>query len=188
MKRVDKNSWATLPGNAEFSFKKYRYIRRSALKGIALKLHADLRIKYVSDILRSGDTNPALVMSTAPLIVSCYSFDMDAVIMLEFPSALAEEYTLKTGDRLVTANVYSLGKAVLFDIFPGIEYSNMYIDFTPVVQLFLSKNDEEIRARTSLFDEACWQKVERLSNAYITEHPTMRRKGFFCFIPYPDYW
>lgn len=188
MKRVDKNSWATNPGNAEFSFKKYRYIRKAVLKGPALKLYADFHIKFVSDILRSGDTNPALVMSTDPLIISCYSFDMDAVIMLEFPSTLAEEYALKMGDRLVTANVYSLGYVVLFDIFPGEEYSRMYIDFTPVVQLFLAKNDAEIRARTALFDEECWQKVGRLSNAYITEHPTMRRKGFFCFMPYPDYW
>ena len=177
------------PGNARFSYKKYYPIRAlvfskfGSFKKLGEKMRADMCIQNVSAVLMYGDTQPALVCSVDPFLVAAYSDEMDAVVMLEFPKELAEQYRLGIGSRLVTSNVYGEGgrDMVSEDIFVGEGYSGRYRNFMPIVQLFLASNDEEITGRISLFGESRWRRVEELSAEYLKKHPGLSRDGFYCF-------
>ena len=123
--------------------------------------------------------------SVDPLIVSAYSDEMDAVIFLRFPNELAQIYGLSAGDRLVTACNYETGGSVAADIFPGAGCSGLYSDMIPIVQLFLAGKkqvlfaggDNEIRARTSIFDDSVWARVNELTEEYAKKD--ICRDGFF---------
>ena len=180
---------AEIRGNAKFSHKKYYPIRKlifspfGSFKMLKEKMHADMCIEYVGSVLKQGDLQPALVCSEAPFTVAAYSDEMDAVVMLEFPKELREQYGLHVGDRLVTSVGYLEGVDVSLapDIFPGEGFTRNYAEFVPIVQLFLASDEEKAMARTAEFDEVHWQKVERLASSYAKEHPDLKRDGFFYF-------
>ncbi len=140
-----------------------------------------MQIDFVSRALCFGDTQPAVVVSVEPLIIAAYSDEMDGVVMLRFPSEFVEKYSLCPGFRLTTSNVYFTPRQLANDIFVGEDYSRQYNDFTPIVQLFLGKNDEKISAKVGLFSEEVWDKVVDKANEYRKLHPQLWRDGFFYF-------
>ena len=155
------------PGKAKFSYRKYYPIRKL--------IFSTFKEKY------NSDTQPAVVFSTDPLLVACYSDEMDAVVMLEFPKQLAEKYALVNGSRLVASCVY---KSDAFgshasDITLGERYLGNYSDFFPIVQLFIAKNDKKIQKRTELFSEEQWERVQTLAAEYHATHADIKRDGFF---------
>lgn len=176
-------------GNAKFSYKKYYQIRAmifskfGSFKNLGAKMNADMRIKYVMEVLKLGDAQPALVISLDPFLIAAYSDEMDAVVMLKFPMELAERYGLSVGSRLAASCVYSEGRRseTSDDIFPGEGYSGNYRSFMPIVQLFLASNEDEVKANVSLFDEDRWRRVETLAEDYRKKHPGLSRDGFVCF-------
>jgi hypothetical protein len=110
----------------------------------------------------------------------------DAVVFLRFPDELVEAYGLTPGMRLVTSTGYErLKDKVAPDIFPGSDFSGLYGDFIPIVQLFLagkkqilfSGGDQEIRERPGIFSEEIWQKVEKKTAEYAGRG--LCRDGFF---------
>lgn len=168
-------------GNVSFSYKKFYAIRKLINKTFAEKFYYDMQMDMVANILKFGDTQPAVVVSTNPLLVAAYSDEMDAVVMLQFPAELAAQYNLATGSRLTTSNVYYNTGKCADDIFPGAGFSCNYSDFTPVVQLFIGKKDEKIKEKVGLFDEALWEQVGCKADEYIMAHPGLRRDGFYYF-------
>ena len=176
-------------GNAKFSNKKYYQIRAlifskfGSFKSLGEKMRADMRIQYVAEVLKNGDTQPAIVASSDPFLVSAYSDEMDAVVMLEFPKELMEKYRLSVGSRLVASCVYGEGgpSDTVDDIFPGEGCTGSFRAFLPVVQLFLASDEEAVISRTSLFDEEKWKRVEALTKEYLEKHPGLKRDGFRCF-------
>ena len=182
--------YAENPGCARFSYKKYYSVRAllfskfGSPKKLVLKLHSDTRIPYVTRVLRGGDTQPALVCSADPFLVSAYSDEMDAVVMLEFPKELRVRYGLSVGSRLVTSNFYAPGSGsnISDDIFIGEGYLKRYRNFIPIVQLFLASDDEWIRSRIFLFDKERWDRVEALTKDHLEKHPGITRQGFYYFM------
>lgn len=174
-------SGAENPGAAKFSYKKYYPIRKLIFKRFIDKFNSDMCIQNVSAALMYGDTQPAIVCSVDPLLIAAYSDEMDAVVMLQFPSELVSKHSLTVGTKLVTSNTYKPNHYDSYakDIFAGKFCSGLYSDFMPIVQLFIAKNDEKIMKRTELFDADRWNKVEALAFEYLKEHPDMRRDGFF---------
>lgn len=167
--------------NVKFSHKKYYGFRSLINSGFAEKFYSDMQIDYVSRALCYGDTQPAVVVSLAPLLIAAYSDEMDAVVMLSFPDELAEKYSLSVGARLTTSNVYFYGERCAEDIFPGAAFTRRYADFMPIVQLFVGKNDDKIREKVKLFDEAVWQKAEQCAAEHRRAHPDVSRFGFYYF-------
>lgn len=170
------------PGNAKFTYKKYYPIRKLIFTKFKERFKSDMLINSAAQVLLHGDTQPALVCSTEPLLVAAYSDAMDAVVMLKFPSELIPMYDLKIGTRLVSSTAYNKAKGEpAADIILGESYTGEFIDFYPIVQLFIAGDDEKIRARTELFSEEEWAKVERLAIEYLSERPDKMRDGFFYF-------
>lgn len=178
-KYVDSNTRAENAGNAELSKEKFKQIRDKILKvSFISKMQYNNNFNRINDYMINGDTQPAIVYSVNPLIISAYSDEMDGVVFLEFPDVLAEMYNLKTGSRLVTSNIYKYGSKIAKDINIGSNYYNRYVDFTPIVQLFLSDNENYIKNRTELFSEEIWDKINYLTNEY-AHSGNQPRKGFY---------
>ena len=175
------SSYAENQGKVKFSYKKYYSFRNKIGSKFSEKFRADMKIDFVAKALFYGDTQPAVVVSTAPLLVGAYSDEMDAVVMLRFPDEFAKQYKLTVGTRLTTSNVYFTEREIADDIHIGEKYSRQYTDFAPLVQLFFGKKDDKIMEKTKLFGEDIWQTVTEKSNEYLRLYPDCSRDGFFCF-------
>ena len=165
----------------KFSYKKYYSFRNKINTNFSGRFYSDMQIDSVTRSLFYGDTQPAIVVSVNPLLIAAYSDEMDAVVMLSFPNELAEKYQLSVGTRLTTSNVYFTGDRISDDIFIGQNYCRQYIDFLPIVQLFIGKQDDKIKEKVKLFDENVWNMVADKADSYINEHPGLSRDGFFYF-------
>lgn len=168
------------PGKVSFSYKKYYSFRNKVFHTFGERFHADMQISFVANVLKYGDTQPAVVMSADPLRIAAFSDEMDAVVMLEFPAELAERYSLSPGTRLTTSCCYFRGERPK-DIFYGPDRSDSLTDVVPVVQLFLGRGDAKIADKVSLFDGAVWDRVSTLGKDYLSAHPDLKRNGFFYF-------
>ncbi len=165
----------------KFSNKKYYSFRNKIFAKFSARFRADMNYGYVSRALCFGDTQPAVVVSTDPLLIAAYSDEMDAVVMLRFLNEFAELYNLSAGTRLTTSTVYSYGARVAEDIHVGENYSCQFADFIPIVQLFIGKNDDKIMQKTELFGENIWQTVSQKAEEYMRLYPDCARDGFFYF-------
>lgn len=167
--------------NVKFSYKKYYSFRNKINAKFSEKFYSDMQIDFVMRSLLYGDTQPAIVVSVDPLLIAAYSDEMDAVVMLHFPNEFAEQYDLSVGTRLTTSNVYFTGNQIAKDIFIGQNYSRQYVDFVPIIQLFIGKHDDKIIEKVKLFGQDVWKMVAEKANEYISTHPDLCRDGFFYF-------
>lgn len=174
-------SQAENQANVKFSYKKYYSFRKKIGTKFSERFRADMKIDFVARALLYGDTQPAVVVSTAPLLIGAYSDEMDAVVMLRFPEEFAKQYDLTVGTRMTTSNVYFSKGAIADDIHVGEKYSRQYTDFSPLVQLFFGKKDDKIKQKTELFGEDTWQAVTEKAKEYLRLNPDCSRDGFFCF-------
>lgn len=181
MRYTDPNSYADNPGSIKLSPFKLRKIKKMICITRREKEYFKKRIPAVREYVALGDTQPAYVMSVSPLVISAYSDEMDAVVMLRFPDELATQYKLSVGDRLVTVNTYrNLDKnGIAPDIFVGENYLNRYSNCAPIVPLFISGSTKLMKQKLSLFDEEQWAMVREKSLEYASAHPDLMRDGFF---------
>ena len=176
---TDNRTFAENAGNVGLSERKFAQVRDEILKVSFIgKIQYNGRFQRINEFMMKGDTQPAVVYSVNPLIISAYSDEMDGVVFLEFPDELAEMYNLYEGMRLVTSNVYKYGNKPVKDINAGVDYLKRYSDFTPIVQLFLTDNENYAMRRTELFDEEKWDRVNRLTEEY-SRSGNKARKGFY---------
>lgn len=184
---LDPNSYASEPGNIHISDEKWSEV--ADLLGLSFfeKIKYNRNRKYIDEYMYLGDTQPAVVMSTSPLIISAYSDEMDAVMLLRFPDILAEKYGLEDGTRLTVSNTYSMyadysrvkRADVAADIIPGKNFSGSFFDFRPIVTVFLSDDTDAIKRHTDNVPDALWEYVEALSRKYAEKYPERTRDGFF---------
>ncbi len=168
--------------NVNISYKKFYAIRKLINQKFGEKFYYDMQMDYVSRALKFGDTQPAVVVNTNPLLIAAYSDEMDAVVMLQFPRELADQYALAIGTRLTTSTVYFYDPGRYgSDFVHGERSSKQYRDFMPIVQLFLGKKDEYINSKVNLFNAAVWDRLNMLANKYLEDHPNTARHGFYYF-------
>lgn len=178
---MDQTTFAENAGGVHLSKKKFKNLRDNVLKVPFLKKgYYNRQFERINQYLAYGDTQPAVVSSLNPLVISAYSDEMDAVVLLRFPNEMQKMYTLEKGMRLVTSNVYFRGSQIAPDIIVGENYLNRWIDFIPMVQLFLSDNEEFIKRRIGLFSEERWQRLEILTEKRIEQNYYIKmRDGFY---------
>ncbi|MBO6113652.1 MAG: hypothetical protein J6P57_01210 [Lachnospiraceae bacterium] len=168
------------------SKKKFKYIRDKLIViSPKVKKAYNNQFDRIDEFLSCGDTQPAIVKSVEPLIISAYSDELDAVIFLRFPDVLVDKYKLKIDDRLVTSNIYErYVDGFEKDISPGDFWLGRYSNYNPLVQLFLSDEEDFIRKRIELFDEDKWKRVEMLTQEKHNNGKFVCRYGFYCFNRY----
>ena len=129
--------------------------------------------------LNDGDIQPAVVVSTSPLLVASYTDEMDAVIMLYFPEELGLKRSWTVGKKLITVNSYNALGPVRKnnDIYPGPASSGKYRSIGPIVAELYTDNQERVARKVSEIPEELYQHAFNLGKEYMAEHPGMARNG-----------
>ena len=185
MKYVDENTYASSPGGVHLSRKKLREL--AALVNLSLAENRKLRRKcaMLDEYLLRGDTQPAIVLSTDPLCIAAYSDEFDAVVLLKFPPELAEKYGLHEGSRLTVINTYTMHSdyspvglgEVTEDITPGEGFLGRYLDFSPLVGLFLTDDTAKLIEHSAAVPNSLWEYVEKLGYEYAGKQKGKTRDG-----------
>lgn len=180
---TDHNTQASHPGNVAMSKKKFGYIRDNVFHvSFTKKFMFNRQFDKLNEFLLMGDIQPAIVfyMDDKKMLISAYSEDLDAVMFLDFPIEFAKMYNLKKYACLVTTNTYYYDGEVPDDLVLGENYLGDWIDFNPLVQLFLTDNESQAKRYVNLFDDAKWDYVAKLTAQKI-ETNFKCRHGFFYF-------
>ena len=180
-----------MPGEARLSLKKFFENKKIVCDDWRMRFGYLFGMRRaLSRILKTGDTQPAIVVSVSPFIVSQYSDEFDCVIFLKFPDAFAQRYCLSAGSRLVSSCFYGAphypyctsytvtADDLPEDIIPGEGFSGRFCDIAPYIQLFWGKDEEKIREQVECFNEAEWAYVETLTANHIRLYPELVRDGF----------
>ncbi len=176
-------SSASIPGMLPMSKEKYKQILHDFLKlNVFQENEMITNFPFINENFIYGDTQPAIVVSLSPLVISAYSDELDAVLFLKFPKELVSLYDLHEGMRLTAANSYPSAKSLSKDIFPGQNYNGHFKDFSPKIHLFLSYDDARALELTSNFSEDIWAYVERLT-AERKKRRCKPRNGFYFMMP-----
>ena len=139
---------------------------------------------YVTTLLNDGDIQTAVVVSEDPLLVSCYSEDMDAVFLQYYPAELGKAKGWEYGTRLlITAKYNGYGPVRKNkDIFPGPKANDSIKSVGAVVAELYTDEPEYLERKTSEIPEELWEKAMDLGLKYMEEHPGMARNGLGdCF-------
>lgn len=176
----DDSTQASNPGDLELSAEKLRELEPALFSEATLKCGPMCPVDHPVDELREriaehmklGDTQPAIVVSTDPLVVSVAAIDLDAAILLRFPASFVERYGLSVGSRLVSVNTYvdlRTAEGELYyavDILPGPQRTN-WSNASPFIADFLCEDEELLEAKKDRIPNADWNRLERNTNSRI---------------------
>lgn len=177
MKYTSKNTWASNPGRLMLSEIKFEEISNIICKNPKeIKLLKKNKNKIIEH-LRYGDTQPAIVVSTKPLIISSYSDELDCVVMLKYDEKIKEKYNLNIGNRLVTINLYSY-ETNNSDLIIGENVTCEFKDVLPIVGLFLSDDEEKCNRKVYEVENKLWTVLQEKTLQYLKEKPNIYREGF----------
>ena len=123
----------------------------------------DDQLEYLDDHLALGDSRAALVASVKPLVVSAYSDELDAVILVQFPDQLVGQYSLDVGDHLIVSWVYPRHPRPPSDVVQGYKSLRRHNNGAPLVADFLSDSLDKIKRRKSRVSKVEWERVKNLT-------------------------
>lgn len=180
-KYVNRDMYAENSGNMKISNLKWEELPTILQMTKKEQKFANKQFKKISEYVAGGDMQPAIVVKTSPLIISAYSDEMDAVVMLKFPSEFAKRYHLEEKMRLLTCNVYWPKDifGVASDIIVGKNYLKRYRDVIPVLSLFFVDNERLYFKKVKKIKEEAWARTEELTIEYLKVKPNVVRNGFF---------
>ena len=175
---------ASRPGNLTLSDFKLKMLRPdlygigATFKRVLSKLGVGCSARdMILSILAAGDSQPAIVVSLKPLLVSVYSDEFDAVVILDIPETQREPYALRLGTRLMACCFYGQDERVQKDIVVGPGYSKRWQIFMPVLADLCSGDYDRIRQRKQMFSEDDWHKAWYMGLAYRKMKPGWVRFG-----------
>jgi hypothetical protein len=153
---------------------------------VSQKFYAFTRTR-IREWLYHGDSRAAVVVCADPLLVACYTDEMDCVVMLRFPDGLAEEYALREGSRLLSANAYMVRKperALQPDLVDGPKSTFQHALIFPFITDFLSDDLDRIAQRKAEISRAEWSRAASLADAYLERPGCTARDGrpLYCGI------
>ncbi|MCH5180840.1 MAG: hypothetical protein J1F32_06480 [Erysipelotrichales bacterium] len=179
VKNYNNGTYASMPGHLAVSQYKLDIIQEEYKLNIFKKLRVQLALRSIEYQLSYGDTQPAVVVSINPFIVAAYSDEMDAVVLLKFPIALAKRNNIKLHDRLVSINCYMRSGMISKDIFAGENYLGNWTNFRPLIGDLLSYNMGKIEQHKKNIPEFLWIYVQTLGEEYLRDHKDLVRNGFW---------
>lgn len=166
MKYFNPNSYATDPLGLKLSINKVIMLNPYIKK-----------YDYLQEKIEFGDSNPAVVIETKPLIVAAYSGDFDAVVLLVFPKELVKKYKLKKKSRLVTVNTFDSKFPLAVDVFKGPNPSTNWANISPEIVDFISDDKNKIEKRKETVSEEWWEKVYELGLEHLNTRLHLLRDG-----------
>ena len=138
---------------------------------------------YLRDMLIHGDSRAAVVVSVDPLLIACYSDDLDGVCLLAFNQQYVSTYNLRVGSRLLTvlnafAGVGPVDKSSRArDLVQGEMASPNYFNFWPLVAEFLSDDLAAIDFRKSRIAEEEYLRCHAMGECHLKKFGGKARSG-----------
>lgn len=186
---VDHSTQAATPGTIALSDKKLRMFHPE-LYGIRSLFHRlthggrgvsakDCR-EMVREHLMYGDTNPAVVLSTHPLLIAAYAEDLDCVVVLEFENWLINEYELTNGLRLLSINTFEdmSQRDMGNDLVWGPKHTNTWGNTCPFIAEFLSDDIDTINEKKAELSQEDWQRAIELARDWKRRPSARPRDGY----------
>ncbi|HEY1598136.1 MAG TPA: hypothetical protein VGG64_00940 [Pirellulales bacterium] len=121
------------------------------------------QLAYLDEHLKLGDSRAAIVASVKPLVVSAYSDELDAVILVQFPDELVSQYALDVGDQLIASWTYPRSAQPPADIVQGDRNLKRHNNGAPLIADFFSDSVDKIKKRKQGVSQAEWQRVRKLT-------------------------
>ncbi len=180
MKYHDNNAAASDPLSLRLSHKKLRSLNPGlyGARSLLRRLTTGYTLKdVIAEHVFRGDSQPAVVVSTQPLLVTAYTDELDCVVLLKFNEQLTFEYELRVRSRLITINTYFPKPPYQKDLIIGKNQLNRWFGVYPIIADFVSDDNDRIEARKSAIKEREWEFTYDLGEAYMSEHPNVFRDG-----------
>lgn len=172
------------PGLFALDKKKLKALRPQIF-GLRLGQKSNDTWQAVYSQLNDGDIQPGLVMSASPLLVACYSDDMDAIAMQCYPEELGRKLGWSVGTRLIVVASYNrpMQKGNR-DLDCGPRNCGKFKAYGPIVADLYTDNTERLERKKGEIPQEKWDYVEALARQYLANHPGMARDGLGY--PYAD--
>lgn len=181
-KSLDNTTVASSPGNVYLSIEKLKLLSPSIftlkfkLLGYILKiLRGYTIINSLEERVFYGDSQPAIVISTTPLIIAAYSEDIDCVVLIKFPDKFTEMYNLYPKSKLISINTYLQGNEFQKDLSPGDNCHYTWVGYTPIIGEFITNNLDILEEKKSNISEDLWEYVYKLGLEYSVKYPNTYR-------------
>lgn len=143
---------------------------------------------HVGEHLRYGLAEAAIVTQLDPLVIACYSEELDCVAHLMFLDSMPEHPTagkwypeglraelvarhrLQVGSRLLAVNTFQPidEEGYAPDLIPGPRARGVYGNFAPYIADFLTLALDRVAERKRLVEDYEWQRCQELSDEYET--------------------
>ncbi|MEO8798823.1 MAG: hypothetical protein ABI551_13125 [Polyangiaceae bacterium] len=132
----------------------------------------------VGEHLQMGDANPALVVTTSPVvIIAAYTDELDALVLLRFDPIWAQLLHLVPNLRLLTINTYIRGTRVSPDIQEGARAMRRYANVYPLIAETLSDDQRAIQERKTTLDAELWNRAQELLTQRVSDDRVCVRDG-----------
>ncbi|HQY87678.1 MAG TPA: hypothetical protein PK402_03405 [Tepidisphaeraceae bacterium] len=124
-------------------------------------------IRRMELVLSLSDAQPAIVVSTSPLIVAAYTEDMDCIALLDF-SELPVAPVPRMNARLVCAAGYRWlqrpvkRRIIAPDLVEGVESISRFDNFIPMIADFISSDRKTLERLKQSIAEDKWKMLETL--------------------------
>lgn len=125
-------------------------------------------------VLAEAPVSPGVVVSVEPLLVACYSEEMDAVALVRFSEKLGEMYGLSLHSKLLCVTPVLPSARPASDLTPGSQGDSSIPNFWPVVVDFLTMDVQKVQSVKSSLSETKWRRCKQLGEQYL-----LRKKGLY---------
>lgn len=167
------------PGGFKLSKKKLKGLRPDIFSFKYFMLSERDSPFFTKQQLELGDIQPAVVVSTVPLLVACYSDNMDAVALVCLPTEYGIHKGYEVGTRLLCVNAYdglNPGRKNI-DIFEGPNSDHSYSLFGPIIADLYTDDMRRLERIKMMMPGELWNYVELLGKQYMENNPGMARNG-----------
>ncbi len=128
--------------------------------------------------LNSGDLSTGVVVSESPLLVACYTDDMDAVAVQCYPEELGKKLGWTEGTKLIVTCAYNLPwMKANKDLDCGSRNCGKFKAFGPIVADLYTDNTERLNRKKQEIPQEMWEYTYALGRQYLANHPGMARNG-----------
>lgn len=165
-----------IPGCFQVNNKKLKALRPNLFKLSHFMFGNSMDHKpFTLQFMREGDVQPAIVISLDPLLVACYSDELDAVTVQYLPSELIPKLKLQMYSKLLTVNGY--GKRPTKDVTLGPKALGNYASVTSIIADLYTDDTLRLNTLKNAFEEEWWNHTVNLGRKYLEDHPGMARNG-----------
>jgi hypothetical protein len=183
MKYHDNTSFASDSIGIDIDLKKLKFLIPeifSPIQEIKYKFKKwgfSTHIEVISEHVKYGDSQGAIVVKTNPLLIAAYNEDIDCIVMLVFEDKIQNKYNFKIQDRLVCVNTFAEISQLQSDLIPGKNNSGMWTLVHPIIADLVSSDAAKIEKRKNEIGDKGYEYIWQLATDYLKLKKGVSRIG-----------